>query len=373
MSGVRLFDSNFISPDIVSNAYVSSQQTLFPVTNIYNFSRRSKVWRSNGYWNITTSNNKIVFSENGGGNLTATLTADEYDNTTLAAHIKTKMEDAGAGTYTVSCGTSGLSIAVAGLTTFNLKCNHADMSGFATLFGFTLTEKTGALSYTPETPYSTEVEWFKWDFGISTNPQAFALIGPRNTPLRISPTATITLQGSETDAWTTPSFSTSVSYDDRGLFVTAASGIGTEAYRYWRLVILDRLNPNGFIEAGSVYLGSFVENTRGAVQFPFNSRYIDMSVTQMSEGGQTYSDILPKSEEFDLSWFALTTSEKEELDTFFDTYGTHTAFFVQVDPDLAFSSTQAQYIKYVKLTSPPSYSLTAPGVWEMNMNVREEL
>ena len=75
--------------------------------------------------NITTSNNKINFKENGGGELTATLTAGVYSTAGLLAEIKTQLEAAAgsAGTYTVTydgytgTNTQKFTIAVSGAVT----------------------------------------------------------------------------------------------------------------------------------------------------------------------------------------------------------------------------------------------------------------
>jgi hypothetical protein len=56
-----------------------------------------------GYWRVVAGANIIDFREVlAGTNLVATLTAGYYSSTDLAAEIKTQMEAAGAGTYTVT-------------------------------------------------------------------------------------------------------------------------------------------------------------------------------------------------------------------------------------------------------------------------------
>jgi len=76
-------------------------------------------------WPITidATNNKINFKEDGGAELTATLTSGDYrdiigadtTNGSLAKEIKTQLEDAGAGTYTVTVSDDGVyAIAVSG-------------------------------------------------------------------------------------------------------------------------------------------------------------------------------------------------------------------------------------------------------------------
>jgi hypothetical protein len=209
--------------------------------------------------------------------------------------------------------------------------------------------------------------------GISSNPKALAIIGPRNLPIKISPSAIITLQGNETNVWTSPSYEQELTYNDEVILLTSDAGLHTEALRYWRLEIVDRDIPNYFFEIGSIYLGNFYTPTRGAVQFPLSSAPVDRSTTIFSESGQTFSDIREKAQTFDLDWSALTSPEMEELLEVFDDFGTSLPFFIQLDPIGVFSSSENYYTRYVKFESEPRYRLTSPNFFETSWNLREEL
>ena len=88
-------------------------------------------------------------------------------------------------------------------------------STMASVLGFdTAGEDTGYLTYTADELKIHTSEWIKWDFGISTLPKAFCLIGARNAPIKITPSATIKLQGNETDEWSSPSTDTTLTYQD---------------------------------------------------------------------------------------------------------------------------------------------------------------
>lgn len=374
-----LMKTNFLATDIISNATVSSEQAAFPADNLYNAQRRSKVWRSNGFWEITTGNNVLTFQETIGVDLTATLTVGTYSSTTaFLAEIKSKMEAAvGAGsTYTIEQETG----------TFRIKFTSNGVGGggvfrlmwslnttLASQLGFNTTDDTGLLTYTADVLKLATNEWIKWDLGISTNPQAFIMIGPRNSPIKISPSSVLKIQGNETDAWTLPSYETTLTYDDRAVVQLSTIGLHTGALRYWRLEINDIDNPQGFVELGAVFLGDYFKGVRGKPQFPFRGSYVDRSPTVFSEGGQTFSDIRDKTEEFSIEWYGLTISEKEELDLLFDEYGTGKPFFVVFDPNTAFSSSENYYVRYCKFSSEPSYQLESPGNYSMSMALREEL
>ena len=122
-----------------------------------------------------------------------------------------------------------------------------------------------------------------------------------------------------------------------------------------------------------MFLGDFFEATRGAVQYPFSGQYVDRSVTTFSEGGQSFSDVRDKAEMFNITWFGLTVAEKEEIDILWLDLGTSNPFFVQFDPDTAFSSAGNKLIRYVKFSAAPSYDLVSPGNYSCKMTLREEI
>ena len=98
----RIYTTNYLDPDVLANAIVSSEHASFPVSNIYNKQRRSKVWRSNGHFEVTSSNNKIVFDE-GSGELTATIIEGDYASlTAFYTAVEDALELAGAHNYTVT-------------------------------------------------------------------------------------------------------------------------------------------------------------------------------------------------------------------------------------------------------------------------------
>ncbi len=102
--------------------------------------------------NVISSNNKIDFKEDGGGELTASIVIALYTTATLLTAIKTALEAAGAGTYTVtySTVTSKLTIAVAGAVT-NVQLLLATGTNIAEAFykwtGYSVTDTGSAPSH----------------------------------------------------------------------------------------------------------------------------------------------------------------------------------------------------------------------------------
>ncbi|MFH1423096.1 MAG: phage tail tube protein [Planctomycetota bacterium] len=104
---------------VTGNKYIDfkenagSELTATATASTYKMGERS-------HYEIGATNNKINFKEDAGSELTATLSTAEYATATLlAAQIKTQLEAAGAGTYTVaySATTGKFTISVAGAAT----------------------------------------------------------------------------------------------------------------------------------------------------------------------------------------------------------------------------------------------------------------
>jgi hypothetical protein len=379
MSKARILNNNWIDTETLTSYTKSSELTDFPATNIYNYERRSKVWRSAGYWNITASNNKIVFREAGTTDLTATIAVAEYTTTaSFLAAIKTALDAAGASTYTVAQDTTTLKIKITavlggGASKLDLMWTDANSTAATTLGFSTAADDTGALTYTADTLKIHTSEWLRWDLGTSGNPNAFVLIGPRDKAITLTSGAVVKLQGNSSDSWASPAYEKTLTLDDRAIIETSTSGLHSSALRYWRLEITDASNPLGYVEIGVVYLGAYFEPTRGAVQFPFGADYVDHTEMSRSEGGQTFADIKAKTMDLAPEWFGLTIAEKETIDDHFEEVGIGRPWFIQLDPDLVYSTSQGIYTRYVKFTSAPGYTLVAPGVFSMDMTLREDL
>jgi hypothetical protein len=384
MSCFLILDNNYVDSEKLANGYVSSANPSFPITNVYNKQRRSKVWRSAGYFNVTSSNNQIIFRETSAGpNLTATITEDEYTSIALmCTAIKTALEAVGDSTYTVTNSSSTnfkfriVSNGSGGDGVFKLMCTDAGFTA-SELLGFDDSEDlTGALTYNADiltiSTGPTGEEWIKWDLGISSLPSAFIMIGSRNRAIKISPSAVIKLQGNETDEWSAPSFEETLTYDDSVIYALSLTTLHTEALRYWRVLIEDQ-NPLGYVEVGSVFLGTYFSPERGRAQFPLESRHIDKTEILISEGGQEYTDIREKTQEYSVKWSALTDEDKEYFENFFDQVGTGIPFFLAMDPESMFYSSANKSIKFVKFQSEPTWTLIAPNYYEMTMRFKEQL
>lgn len=378
---LRIFWDNFIDLDLLAHSDVSSEQSSFPVTNAYNTQRRSKVWRSNGYFNITASNNQIVLREtNGGPDLIAQITIAEYSSvTSMCAAIKSALEAIGASTYTVTNSSSTgfkfqiVSNGSGGSGVFHLMLTDSDFTA-ASILGFDDSIDLTDSSLTRLSDFLTisSEEFIEWDLGISSNPTGFALIGPRNSPLKLSPGGTYKLQANYTSNWSMPAYETDLAYNDNALFITNEDGIADDSYRFWRVQIVDQ-NPNGYVEVGFIGLGNFFTPVRGRPQYGMSIDLVDLTQTLFSEGGQSYADIKPKTANYSINWVGLKKEAIEEIEDQFAIYGTGIPFLVGLDTFPAFSSSAQRRVLFAKFAQEPRFTLISPNNFECSMILREEL
>ena len=369
----RILPYNYSDIENLANYSVTSEDPVsFPITNAFNKQRRSKVWRSQGFFTVDASNNVIYFRENAlGSYLSAAIAVDNYTSiTSLAAAIKLAMDNAGANTYTVTHVQNRFRISSSGAY-FEMKCEDALFTADE-LTGF-YTNRTVGVTHTADDERIHSYERIVWDLGLATNPMCFCLTDSRNEPLKISPNAVVTLAGNHTNEWSSPAYSKVL---DSGLYtmsVFSDSGLGDDSYRYWSLTFEDKKNPQGYVQIGSFYLGDYFDPDRGRPQFPLDTTLVDRSVTTFSEGGQSYSDQREQTAEYSVRWFALAKEDVEEFEKIWRNYGTSRPFWVSMDTSENFSSDRNNRIIFCKFSEPPIWSLIRSNIFELSLRLREEL
>ncbi len=103
--------------------------------------------------NVDENNYSLDFGE-GGPELMASMTIGDYTLSTILSEVKTIMDAAGALTYTVIVSRETRLVTISATGNFELKVSSGSRAGvsiFATL-GFTGADRTGASSYTGDTP-----------------------------------------------------------------------------------------------------------------------------------------------------------------------------------------------------------------------------
>ncbi len=245
----KIFNLNFIDLDLLGSATVTSEQADFPDEDLYNRQRRSKTWRSNGNYEVFTTNQVIRFRESVGVDLDATIALGATTSfAVFAARLKAALEIASGGSVFTITQNSNLRIKIASdragggglfeLRTADAAFTAADLIGYDT--GSNLAD---AADHTADfiRIHGTTGERLIWDMGLPTNPKYFVTTALRNEPLKISPSAVLKLEGNHTNNFNgTPAFSKILTYNDELIFSSSETGLHTEGLRYWSLQIIDR-------------------------------------------------------------------------------------------------------------------------------------
>lgn len=375
MGCVKFLTDNYADPDLYANLIVSSANASFPSSNALAKQRRSKVWRSGGYFKIESGSNTIVFRETTGVDLTATVTAGEYTSTSaFMLAVKSALDTAGDSTYTVTQN-SALKFVIASNGSGGgglMQLRFATSTAMAAILGYDAVNLSGALTYTADFLRIHTSERFTVDMGLPTNITDFALAGLRNSAIKLSPTGTFTLQGSMTDSFGAPEYTSALTYDEEVMYKTSTSGLHTEPLRYWSLKLVDQ-NPYGYVEVGALFFGNNYSPTYGTAQFPFTSDLDDRSTVIFSEGGQSFSNIKEKSQNYDVNWLGVRKDELDEFIDIYSRYGKSYPFFIMLDSEATYFSSVNQSIKYVKFSEDIRYELVSPNNFRVSMKFREEI
>lgn len=310
----------------------STSKVNFPVSNLkHQF--RSKQWRSNGYFKVTSSNNKIDFKESGiGSELTATLTVGVYNPTTLAAEIETQLNAEGGDSYTVTYSeNTGLWIVESDgaylVLLINTGTNQAE-NALKNLCGFSDSDKTGALTYTGSTIAIHTEEFVTFDLKTTEEINSVALLWPKEDGVRLSNSAVIRIQANATDEWSSPALNEVLTLNNT-YSIASHYFSSDQSYRYWRVSIVDPGNANLFVSIGTMVLGKSL-----SVDCPENGysfEYRDQSKTQTTDFGNEYTDEYPivSNIEFDFKYFDVT--DFEIFDSMYLRNGAKTPVFVVLD------------------------------------------
>lgn len=377
MSGFKFLTDNYAETNVLAGYQESSEQSpLYPIENIF-APRRSKVWRSNGYWNVESGSNTIVFTE-GGSDFTATIAVAEYVTT---ASFMTAIDAAfttatgASGSYTVTQNSDLKFVITKSAGTFTIKWSNPSSADMAAMLGFsTAADDTGALAYTADFIRIHQKEFLRLDLGIARMPNAVALVTRRNVRIPFSPSAVIKVIGNHTNTLASPVFEQTIEYDDEIFMALSETDFySSSGLRFWWIYFEDISNPKGYLELGHFMLGRFYSPTRGKAQFPLGVQLIDRSETITAESGATFSNKKQKTLQLNTQWVGFTSEEKEQIDLIWEKYGTSKAFFISADSNEVYSSGLQRYAKLVKFSGEPSLQLVSPNHFTGSMSFLEEI
>lgn len=211
---------------------------------------------------------------------------------------------------------------------------------------------------------SVAAEWVKFDLGSAPAVQAIILL---DHTLTTSDTL-IKLQGNATDSWVAPSFEQVLTFNAGTICTFLAAA---QTYQWWR-VVFTKSAAGETRDIGRIFLGPFVECTRSFRYGGLEIKPVDLSETDRALGGQTFSEIKPIYGEIKGEFYWIDDAQATELQTLAATVGTHTPFFLSIDPtakpyDLLY------YGKYLKLGTRGVEHTVGGYRWTVGFEFAEEV
>jgi len=370
---IRFMDNN-LGELTTASIMKSSQLSAFPVSNINN-KFRSKVWRPDGYFLITLDSNDLLYI-NDGSDKTVTITAGEYNPTTLATEIQTQLNTVSSGwTFDYNNTAGEFSFRFAHASGHTLRFSQQTEALWADL-GFVLTtDEVISTERIADEPRNHMYEFVQWDLGYNAPVEFFGVISPLGEEFTLSVDATIKIQANNLSDFTSPPLDVTLTRQDQGLF-RFFDDIADTGYRFWRFYFEDKTNtggPEGF-EFSYIYLGDYTTLTGTNIQNGFRKRIVDPSLRTTSEQGQIYFDRKTKYSEFTSAGIALLTKgERDTLEQLFYDFGTHTPLFVSLDPALCISDELGDFTKYVIFDREPEFRHVRHQYFNMTLQLREVL
>lgn len=232
----------------------SSEHAQYPVEETQNDSRQF-TWRSrhgtgsgNGLF-VVAAGNKYIDVDEGGAELTATLTTGNYNGQTLATEMKTQLDAAGALTYTVTYSESTGKFTIAATGNFTIRWNTGthkatDVSG---LCGFSdAANDSGAATYTSDTVVIHTSEYIDCDLGAAYEYDFIGILGHNLTA-----SATLTVYGADDSAFTSNVVSDALTYVSNDLWQILGTA---RTKRYVRLTVVDIANPSCYVAVGPIII-----------------------------------------------------------------------------------------------------------------------
>ncbi len=177
--------------------------------------------------------------------------------------------------------------------------------------------------------------------------------------------ATVTLQANSSDSWGSPPLEESLGWHS-GLIVEFFEAA---EYRYWRLVIADGGNADGYVQIGRVWLGGYFQPARDFSK-DFTVRRVDPSTVVYSDSGSKSVGERTPYRVVELNF--PSTEEKAEFEQVVEAAGVGGDLIAALDPgNEVWSDGQHDYTLYCHLESAPDWSHRINDRWSLRLRLRE--
>jgi len=185
---------------------------------------------------------------------------------------------------------------------------------------------------TVETP-----EWIKFYVGSTAKKITMLAIFGHN----LTSGAVVKLQAYSSDAWSVPP-----AYESAALTWNAQAMVLflDQTYTWWRIIIADPNNTDGYIELGRICAGEFYEPSVNITE-NVKMSLVDPSQLEEADGGQGYSIEKTKYRMYGVQFSDISPAQQEELEAMFRAVGTTRPLVFALDPD-AYPEAQTIYGKF---------------------------
>ena len=352
---------------------VSSEDSAYPKAWLKD-PLRSKVWRSETGWTITTGYNNTINITEGSSSPTTSVVyipAGTYATGALLAATITTAINGGTSTientwscaYTTSYkfklyhngGSTTMSSTADGELNWNTGGSVAASIG--PCIGFPLTSDiSGTTSYTaPNVSYQSR-QWCEFDLGADRNVNVVFLHHNNIT-------GSVKIQAHTCNVWTAPTLSTSMA----GTYIWNTWMTSTVSYRYWRFEIDNTQDESGVTYAGVPFIGTYLEPSPG-LSIRHAEDYIQLSEIGFASNGAPYQDENEYMRGYNHVWVGLDDTEKDKLKQAIEFLRIGRPFFFSIDPQ-----NDPDGVVYSIMTQGGSIQKVGADYWQVSMKTEEAI
>lgn len=173
---------------------------------------------------------------------------------------------------------------------------------------------------------------------------------------------TYTLQAHTSDSWGAPAYSQALTHHADVIIFHLS-----QTYRYWRIRIQDGSNPDGYVELGRWFLGTYVEPSAN-FRYDWTEDVIDTSVIRMTRASAEQISAKPMYRLFGIS-FTHSTTDFDNVKAIVDAKGTSNRMFIAFDWD----NEPNDYTIYGRFLQLPGIVRQTDTIRQYGMSFKEDV
>lgn len=347
----------------------SSFEAANPKWNIQSQSRVT-FWISRLGWNILAGVNNMLDFDDGGVTRTAEIEPDNYvTGEDLAAVIVIALNlatvtNTWSGSYDQATNKFTFSHDAVGTGGLLFASGPNAGSDPAKDLGYTETDHTGGASYVSDNAVYHSREWLLWDLQTSEDVDIVSAFDF----LELAAGGEVRIEGNATDDFSSPTFSQVL---QAGSYF-ATDVFATQTFRYWRLVVDDPQNPEGYSRLSYVHFGPELEIGSNFL-FGYTRGRNELTDVSMNYRGNTFVDVNSSLHFWDTEW-VVEDADRTALEEALDTLKVGVKFVFLFDPDTDETDQELVYIENSVRFRQATIGETGvfPGLWRFDLTLNRE-